>query len=431
MEYYQALKYFFFANGYVFELSFAISLFACFLKRRDHFVLRALLAFAALMVFSVVWSYTVKENSTFLLKCVKYIFMGMICGLGLYCSMNTSIWGVLFCLTGGTAAQHCAYRLYSAVIIFSEIRIDSMYSFLITLVLMASVYLTVFLVFARRIRNGTEKAFENKLNIILELVLVIFSVFLHFLNENYISPAENWQIYITVSLYAILCCIFTLALQYGLFHSEVLSYDNIALEHLLHIQEEQYRISKENIDIINIKCHDMKHQISRLEGRIGETELKEIRKAIAIYDTTIKTGNEALDILLAEKRLICETDGISFDCIVNGEALLFLMPSEIYALFGNAIDNAIAAIRKIESPDRRIISLIVKNQLNMVSVHLENCYDGEIQFVDGLPETDNPDKNNHGFGVRSIKMIVEKYKGNVVFSGKDGVFNMNIIFPKS
>lgn len=65
----------------------------------------------------------------------------------------------------------------------------------------------------------------------------------------------------------------------------------------------------------------------------------------------------------------------------------------------------------------------------MVVIHLENYYQGELNFTDGLPRTTKGDENYHGFGVKSIQMVVEKYKGNVSLLASDGIFNLNITIP--
>ena len=45
----------------------------------------------------------------------------------------------------------------------------------------------------------------------------------------------------------------------------------------------------------------------------------------------------------------------------------------------------------------------------------------------GMPVTTNPDRNHHGFGTKSIAMIVEKYNGTVEFRAENQVFYVNIL----
>lgn len=198
------------------------------------------------------------------------------------------------------------------------------------------------------------------------------------------------------------------------------------LQHLIHKQEEQYKISKENIEMINIKCHDMKHQISRLSTRIDEKDIKEIKDIIKIYDFTYQTGNEVLDIILAEKGLFCENNGIYFDCIADGKCIDFMSTSDIYTLFGNALDNAIEAVCKVEEKEKRVISMKLTSRLGLVTIHIENYYLGTLSIENDLPQTTKEDKKYHGFGMRSIQLIVQKYKGNLEIQNANSVFCLNI-----
>ena len=173
----------------------------------------------------------------------------------------------------------------------------------------------------------------------------------------------------------------------------------------------------------------MKHQISRLTSAGSQNVVQELEQIISIYDANLKTGNEILDICLMEKQLQCEKNHIKFDCIANGACLDFMVSSDIFSLFGNALENAIEASCNLPNEAQRIISLNVTTQLGMVVIHIENNYAGELVFSDGLPATTKTDHNYHGFGVRSIQMIAEKYKGNIAVLAQDGIFNLNITLP--
>ena len=201
------------------------------------------------------------------------------------------------------------------------------------------------------------------------------------------------------------------------------------LEHMLHLQKQQLQTSKDTIDIINIKYHDLKHQLSMLEGRLSESELKELKDAISIYNLSIKTGNDVLDVILAEKSLKCWKKSIKLNCIADGQSLAFMRSSDIYSLFGNAIDNAIEAAQNLEDPDKRVISLSVKRAMDMVAIHIENYYKGVLSFENDLPKTTKKDARYHGFGFKSIKMIAQKYNGFMSFDASNNIFKLNILLP--
>ena len=161
-------------------------------------------------------------------------------------------------------------------------------------------------------------------------------------------------------------------------------------------------MSKENIELINIKCHDIKNQIAMLGSHVPEDEIRDLEKAINIYDTALRTGNEALDVLLMEKFMLCENKNIRLDCMIWGEGLSFMKQSDIYSLFGNAIDNAIEAVDKLSDVEKRCISVKGRADKGMFVIHIENFYEGDISFDSGLPQTTKKDKRYHGFGMKSI-----------------------------
>ena len=65
---------------------------------------------------------------------------------------------------------------------------------------------------------------------------------------------------------------------------------------------------------------------------------------------------------------------------------------------------------------------------NVLLVHIENRCVAPPEFEDGMPVTSKADKDFHGFGVRSIRYIAEKYGGRVRYSASDGKFELDILF---
>ena len=86
-------------------------------------------------------------------------------------------------------------------------------------------------------------------------------------------------------------------------------------------------------------------------------------------------------------------------------------------------------MRKIENPEKRIITLSVRKSMNMVLIHVDNEYVGEIRMDGELPRSTKGDDLNHGFGMRSMRMIAEKYGGTLTVAQQDHVFNLNILIP--
>lgn len=191
-----------------------------------------------------------------------------------------------------------------------------------------------------------------------------------------------------------------------------------------------YELAKENIDLINMKCHDLKHQIHNIgkNETLDNKYIKSIEESIMIYDSVIKTGNNALDVSIAEKALICNKNNISLTCMIDGAKLNFIDDSDIYALFGNALDNAIEYLTNFVENEKRFIRIKSKEQNGLYILRVENYLKDKIELENGLPKTIKIDKNFHGFGVKSIKTIVESYKGEFFITQEDNLFSINMIF---
>lgn len=198
---------------------------------------------------------------------------------------------------------------------------------------------------------------------------------------------------------------------------------------LLHTERSRYALEKEAVDAINIRCHDIKHQIAAL-GDVGrERELREIERLVDIYDCGLKTQCAALDVVLASKSLMCLNKQIELTCMADGRRLAFMEDADIYALFGNILDNAIEAVEQLDDEERRLISLSVHVREHFLHVSEENYYSGDLVMDRGLPMTTKEDKRFHGFGMQSIRMLTEKYGGDLRLRASGGIYRLSILFP--
>ena len=110
--------------------------------------------------------------------------------------------------------------------------------------------------------------------------------------------------------------------------------------------------------------------------------------------------------------------------------LSFIRESDLYVLFGNALDNAIEAVSKTVEPEKKFIGVQVYQHEDLISISVQNYYEGSISLGEnGLPITTKEEKDCHGFGMKSIQFIAEKYQGDVSIVLKDSIFYLNIIIP--
>lgn len=200
-------------------------------------------------------------------------------------------------------------------------------------------------------------------------------------------------------------------------------------EQLLHAERSRYALEKETVDAINVRCHDIKHQIAAMGEVARQQELKELEKLIDIYDCGLKTECAALDLVLFNKSLMCSGKQIELTCVADGRRLGFMEDADIYALFGNILDNAIEAVEQLEDREKRLISLTVRAQDHFLFIDQENYYVGTLVMEQGLPMTTKADKRFHGFGMQSIKMLTEKYGGDLQVRVGGGIYRLSIMLP--
>ncbi len=203
---------------------------------------------------------------------------------------------------------------------------------------------------------------------------------------------------------------------------------------MLKAQYDKYRNYQTTFDMINMKYHDLKHQIAGLRADMTSEErqkwIDSMEHELESYRPELQTGNTVLDTLIAGKMMTCQSNSIKVTCVADGNALEFMHVADICTIFGNALDNAIENVSLIEDPEKRLIHIQVTSKKNFVLVRVSNYSESQIELKDGYPVTTKADKSNHGFGIKSIKYTVEKYHGTVTFGVEKNWFELKILIPQ-
>ena len=101
---------------------------------------------------------------------------------------------------------------------------------------------------------------------------------------------------------------------------------------------------------------------------------------------------------------------------------------DIYSIFGNALDNAIQAVMA-EAPENRSVNIRVSDVVGMTQIVFENFCSKPPEMHEGLPKTEK-NTQYHGFGLRSIRYIIEKYDGHMSIDTKDQMFILSLLLPR-
>jgi hypothetical protein len=206
------------------------------------------------------------------------------------------------------------------------------------------------------------------------------------------------------------------------------------LQTVLQSQYLQYQQSKESIDLINYKYHDLKHQIAILRAEEDPEKrnqfLNHMEDEIQQYEAQNKTGNHVVDTILTSKSVTCQKNGISLNCVADGSLLNFMDSMDICSILGNALDNAIECEKKIEDKEKRLIHVAIFSQKNFVILRFENYYEGTLEMREGVPKTTKTKRKElHGYGLKSIQYTVKKYDGKVNIGQESQWFKLKILIP--
>jgi len=413
-----------------------------FADKKPHFIPKAIIGYVTATLLSLLYFVIFgidKESPRFLFLIIFwYLLFALIAPLyGRLCFCISISDAFLF---GGLsfALQNFVYNIfhvYIATKLFPCIR-NSLIAYIIcTAIFTGIIYYIAYILYRSVLRasNGIiiEDNFKNIMTYSIINILIYSSLIYYqaVLKQGYsVFDQHAWTTGALISLLILL-------VQYNAISAMIYSEKTQTMENMIRNSEHYYELSKEHIAIINRKCHDLKHQLKVLRT-VSEDErdayISEAEKSIIFYQDLIYTDNEALNTILAEKGLFCREKGIDFNCSVDDVDLSFIRVSDLYALLGNAIDNAIEYTTKQTDEKLRSISLRINKNNNFVGIQISNplSYEDSLKLsnITGKNiDTTKADKLNHGFGLKSIEYLSQKYNGNMEYFACDGVFTLQIV----
>ena len=245
-----------------------------------------------------------------------------------YCFYLTFI-DAVYIVTAGYSIQHVVYVIVHEVMakgLFPQMdsTMPEQYRYLWVYVLISTLvsalwYFIVYLMFNKNLSlcGGTisDDTWKGMLRQIFALVVLMVSTF----TCQHIFEASEEMRYFAALLDIMLCCLI-LANQYSLCRVSLETKEKAALAQMQTDSARFYTISKELIDTVNKKSHDMKHILNALEHADSSERarfIRETRSEIEEYQQVVKTDYEGLNTILAEKSMYCQNRGIGLNCVVG------------------------------------------------------------------------------------------------------------------
>ena len=290
------------------------------------------------------------------------------------------------------------------------------------------VYGLIDLTIIRRNRDIDDDSVSFKPSLLILLISLLVNLYLNLVFSQLVGAKTYWISFFAFIMNTLISALLLLC-QYAMVRENRMRM-RLQISDLLREQaREQYEVSRENVQAINMKCHDLKHLLLAVREAIHPEEYDSIMAMINSYGAEIKTNNEVLDVVFQEKNFQCRKLGIQFTCIIDGPAVAFMETTDLYVLFGNLLDNSVEAVSKLPEDEVKNIQVTVRRDKGFVIITTENGYTGQLQWDGGRPGTSKSDRHSHGFGILSVERIVHKYGGRYSISTEDRIFCMNIVFP--
>ena len=416
------------------QLLLATGIFCVSLPRRNRFWVRFAAGTAACLILAFIipisWGDEVTVGSL-------VFFTHMVIAAGLvYFIFKVDRFTVLYVVAAGKAVMTLAglldtplNYLYPDAFSYHGLFAENGLTFILGVLLgMLIIYPAAYLLMGRKITRLELKPKWRFIVWISFIMVFLIDIFFYLVNSIYIERDAGILAKLFYVIFNFVINILILLLLYYIYSNSQMETELDSVNALWARSQTHYALSKETIDAINRKCHDLKHRVMALQQQNSQIDLEDITQAIDIYDRRIKTGNEVLDVVLTEKNLICADKNIRIEYMVDGSQLQFMDTTDAFVMFGNIMDNCIEAVELLEEEQRYILVNVLRNG-GFVLIHTTNHYSADIGWKDGLPQTTKPDQKEHGFGMLSIETVVKRYNGEMSIRTENGIFDLNIIIP--
>lgn len=341
----------------------------------------------------------------------------------LFCAIyRSSVFPAFIFAVGGWATEHASHQISSMAEMIFFPAPEEWQSFLLDLCCYIVVYCIVGVIFRKK-RKLNAPSVNKRMFFPAAILLVVVSVLAVYTPYYIVGEARLLN-----NAYALACCCITLFLLLGAFEEGRLNQEIHFLNQLDRKRAEQYKMSKESIEAVNTRCHDLKKLVEQIVSDAHAVDLQAVIKELQEYDSIVQTGNAAFDTILTEKNLFCKRNNIKFTVVADATSLKGFSDIDIYSLFGNILDNAIEAVMKLPQ-EQRLIDLTVRTAGELLCIHAENVFDGTLRYGGKEIVTSKQNETEHGFGLLSIRRIARKYAGEAVVSVEGKTFQLDIVIP--
>ncbi len=184
--------------------------------------------------------------------------------------------------------------------------------------------------------------------------------------------------------------------------------------------------------------HDMKYSFGNIAGLIKNGHNHEAlqyaqqQSGQLASTSVIETGHPLLDTILTIREDQAKTLGAEFESFVSTDlSRVDISIDDLASLCSNALSNAVEAVEQVAEPSWRKIWCSITQDRQYLHIAVRNTTAHDVTITDNTVETTKNDKTLHGFGLKIIRQITEKYNGTYTLQCKNCMFTVQIMLPIS
>ncbi len=354
---------------------------------------------------------------------------------------------LVFWITTKTATVKVIFALFTAVfmiypanmvltIISSTAKWLYPVGFLIIYIVVCSVMLLIINRFFRTNFNYLIKNYRRLSFIKLCLLPLVYYM------ANYWLGMYNYAAFKSIGVFSVRVLIFIITLTaYVLIldiaksarQKEALQGAKMALSLLLESSEQQLSALQATQEQAAVYRHDMRHHLALIGGYLAGGDLENAEKYVKITQEGIEhitpnrhCENNTVNLILSFFAAKAKKNGVLFSVDAQLPQDLSISETELCVLLSNGLENAIEAAAQTADEKFRKVRISCQTHKGNLLIYIENSFTGKVKMENGLPQSL---RDGHGFGVKSIVMIAEKYSGYCSFDAKGEIFIMRIVLP--
>lgn len=207
--------------------------------------------------------------------------------------------------------------------------------------------------------------------------------------------------------------------------------ENQVLRDQMKAYERELFFQNEKMKTLRAFRHDMKHHFWEISALASTGDTEQIKKYVCDMDENLKeskmlvdSGNTGLDTVLNYMLQRAQDEGISVNVRVAVPEKLELSAYDMNIIFGNIIENAIEAQKGVNAPK---IDLLITYSKGSIIIELRNTYSQKLRWKEGMPVSTKRPAREHGYGIRNVKKVLEKYTSTLDFDCTGEWFTVRIL----